>query len=101
VSASKSRGTHNSKKKVKGPYVYLTNFRGTNQPQNIIFLDFFWAFLGEGTSKTRQKISKKNLTIPGTFLASEEPTNHVAGIHMRNVPCSTAEPRSQIQHRAK
>jgi hypothetical protein len=24
-----------------------------------------------------------------------------AGIHMRNVPCSTAEPRSQIQHRAK
>jgi hypothetical protein len=27
-----------SKKKVTDPYVYLINFRGTNQPQDIIFL---------------------------------------------------------------
>jgi hypothetical protein len=54
--------------------------------QTRFFLDFllsrFWAFLGEGSSKTRQKISKTNLTSPGTFLAPEErgtnqPTNHV------------------------
>jgi hypothetical protein len=31
-----------SKKKVTDPYVYLINFRGTNQPQNIIFLHFFF-----------------------------------------------------------
>jgi hypothetical protein len=36
-----------SKKKVTDPYVYLINFRGTNQPQNIIFLHcFFSTFLG-------------------------------------------------------
>jgi hypothetical protein len=35
------------KKKVTDPYVYLINFRGTNQPQNIIFLHFFFStFLG-------------------------------------------------------
>jgi hypothetical protein len=35
------------KKKVTDPCVYLLNFRGTNQPQNIIFLDFFFStFLG-------------------------------------------------------
>jgi hypothetical protein len=48
------------------------------------FLDFllsrFWAFLGEGSSK--------NLTSPGTFLASEEPTNHVGVRHfVLSAPC--------------
>jgi hypothetical protein len=44
-------------------------------------LSRFWAFLpGEalvrGVQKHDKKISRKNLTSPGTFLASEEPTNH-------------------------
>jgi hypothetical protein len=42
--------------------VCLINFRGTNQPQNICFLDFFlvrfWAFLSKGSSKTRFKKCK-------------------------------------------
>jgi hypothetical protein len=54
-----SRGT---KKKTTDPCVYLINFQGTNQPQ--IFLAFFlvpfWAFLGEGSSKTRQNIFAKS-----------------------------------------
>jgi hypothetical protein len=41
-----------------------------------IFSHVFWAFLGEGSKKTRPNISQKKLTSPGTFLASEEPTNH-------------------------
>jgi hypothetical protein len=52
-----------TKKKVTDPCVYLVNFRGTNQPQNIMFLDLFlvrfWAFLGEGSSKTRFKKMQK------------------------------------------
>jgi hypothetical protein len=39
-------------------------------------LSRFWAFLGEGSSKTRYKNLTKKVTSPGTFLASEEPTNH-------------------------
>jgi hypothetical protein len=36
-----------SKKKVTDPCVYLINFRGTDQPQNIIFFTFFFStFLG-------------------------------------------------------
>jgi hypothetical protein len=39
--------------------VYLINFRGTNQPPtfffSLFFLARFWAFLGKGSSKTRQK----------------------------------------------
>ena len=61
---------------------------------NRFFLDFllsrFWAFLGEGSSKTRfKKIGGGGLTSPGTFLASEEPTNHV-GVRRFFfwVPCS-------------
>ena len=42
-------------------------------------------FLGEGSSKARLISPKprlnKNLTSPGTFLASEEPTNHVGARH--------------------
>jgi hypothetical protein len=60
-----------SKKKVTDPCVYLINFRGTNQPQNIIswafFLVHFWAFLGEGSSKTRPKKSKKSKSMSKTF----------------------------------
>jgi hypothetical protein len=61
-----------SKKKVTDPCVYLVNFRGTNQPRNITFLPQsklvrFWAFLGEGSSKTRfkkkmQKVHVKNFS---------------------------------------
>jgi hypothetical protein len=60
-----------SKKKVTDPCVYVINFRGTNQPQSTIFLGFFlvrfWAFLGEGSSKTRllkkmQKVHVKNFS---------------------------------------
>jgi hypothetical protein len=43
---------------------------------SISFLSRFWAFLGEGSLKTRKNL-EKNQTSPGTFLASEEPTNHV------------------------
>jgi hypothetical protein len=43
--------------------------------QNRFFLDFvlsrFWAFLGEGSSKTRQKKSRKKLTSLGTFSAAD------------------------------
>jgi hypothetical protein len=57
--------------------------KSTGEKQNRLFPGFilsrFWAFLGEGSSKTRYK----NLTGPGTFLASPgtflapEETNHV------------------------
>jgi hypothetical protein len=44
---------------------------------SIFFLSRFWAFLGEGSSKTRQKKLTEKSAGPDTFLASEEPTNHV------------------------
>jgi hypothetical protein len=48
--------------------------------KKLFFLLRFWAFLGERSlikfNKHDKKISHKNLTSPGTFLASEEPTNH-------------------------
>jgi hypothetical protein len=48
--------------------------------QNRFFLYFFNHVFGRfsvrGVNKHDKKISQKNLTSPGTFLASEEPTNH-------------------------
>jgi hypothetical protein len=45
--------------------------------QNRFFLDFvlsrFWAFLGEGSSKTPLKQYRKNKSDPGSFLASDPP----------------------------
>jgi hypothetical protein len=53
--------------------------------QNRFFLDFFYHVFGRfsvrGVQKHDKKISKKNLTSPGTFLASEEPTNHPKARH--------------------
>jgi hypothetical protein len=40
-----------------------------------------FAFLGEGSSKTRSKKSKNIWATPGTFLAPEEPTNRVKARH--------------------
>jgi hypothetical protein len=52
---------------------------------NRLFLDFFNHVFGRfsvrGVQKHDKKISKKNLTNPGTFLAPEEPTNHVKVRH--------------------
>jgi hypothetical protein len=45
-----------------------TDFR----EKNSIFFGTFWAFLGEGSSKTRQKYRKKSG--PGRFLVSDPPT---------------------------
>jgi hypothetical protein len=41
----------------------------------------FGRFSVRGVQKHDKKISKKNLTSPGTFLAPEEPTNHVKVRH--------------------
>ena len=60
--------------------------------QNLFFLDFFNHVFGRfsvrGVQKHDKKNSKKNLTNPGTFLASEEPTNHVgARRFFLSAPC--------------
>jgi hypothetical protein len=66
----------------------IENILQKNRPKNPkpIFSRFlFITFLGV----SRQKISKPNLTNPGTFLASEEPTNHVGARHFfLSAPCS-------------
>jgi hypothetical protein len=53
--------------------------------QNRFFLDFFYHVFGRfsvrGVEKHDKKISPKNLTNPGTVLASEEPTNHPKARH--------------------
>jgi hypothetical protein len=54
-------------------------------------LSRFWAFLGGGSSKTRLKNLGKNLTNPGTFLAPEQPTNHV-GVRHFVVECALRVP---------
>jgi hypothetical protein len=41
-----------------------------------IFLSRFWAFLEEGSSKTRFKKYRKNKSDPSPFLASDPPTHH-------------------------
>jgi hypothetical protein len=40
------------------------------------FLSRFWAFLDEGSSKTRQKINRKNKSHPSPFSYSDPPTHH-------------------------
>jgi hypothetical protein len=39
-------------------------------------LSRFWAFLGEGSSKTRLEKYRKNKSDPSPFLASDPPTHH-------------------------
>jgi hypothetical protein len=63
----------------------------TKQPtkkKNIFFLDLFYHVFGQcfsarGVQRHDKKVSKKILANPGTgtFLASEEPTNHVGVRH--------------------
>jgi hypothetical protein len=61
---------------------FKKNLQKNPNPICFSFLGFgfvlsrFRAFLGEGSSKTREKISRKKLNSPGTFLTPEEPTNH-------------------------
>jgi hypothetical protein len=59
IGTTKGHGHGALEKKVTVPCVYLISFRGPNQAQDIFsslfFLVRFWAFLGEGSSKTRQK----------------------------------------------
>jgi hypothetical protein len=60
------------KNKVTDPCVYLVNFRGTNQPLNITFLPKtklvrFWAFRGEGSSKTRLKKKMQKVHVKNFF----------------------------------
>jgi hypothetical protein len=60
---------------------YIKRFtKKSTKIQNRFFLNFFSHVFGRfsvrGVQKHDKKISQKNLTNPGTFLASEEPTNH-------------------------
>jgi hypothetical protein len=48
--------------------------------QTDFFLVFFYHVFGRFSVRGVQKY-EKNLTSPGTFLASEEPTNHVGARH--------------------
>jgi hypothetical protein len=48
---------------------------------SILVYHVFGRFLVRGVQKHDKKISPKNLTNPGTFLASEEPTNHPKARH--------------------
>jgi hypothetical protein len=41
-----------------------------------LFLSRFWAFLGEGSSKTRKKNIEKNKSDPVPFSYSDPPTHH-------------------------
>jgi hypothetical protein len=43
---------------------------------SILFLSRFWAFLDEGSSKTRQKKYQKNQSHPSPFSYSDPPTHH-------------------------
>ena len=74
----KKRFTKKSCRKV------FTN-KSTKQSQtdffSILFYHVFGRFSVRGVQKHDKKISGKNLTNPGTFLASEEPTNHVGVRH--------------------
>jgi hypothetical protein len=65
----------------------VEKFLQKNRPKNPkpIFFDFFNHVFGRfsvrGVQKHDKKNLGKNLTNPGTFLASEEPTNHVGARH--------------------
>ena len=48
---------------------------------SIFFYHVFGRFSVRGVQKHDKKVSEKNLTNPGTFLAPEEPTNHVKVRH--------------------
>jgi hypothetical protein len=78
-------GDGSSKALQKTFYKQIVSKKSTKKPKtdffSVLFLSRFWTFLGEGSSKTRLKNLKKNLTSPGTFLAPEEPTNHVGARH--------------------
>jgi hypothetical protein len=59
--------------------------KSTKKPKtdffSILFYHVFGRFSVRGVQKHDKQISKKNLTNPGTFLAPEEPTNHVKVRH--------------------
>jgi hypothetical protein len=59
--------------------------KSTKKSQTDFFSIFFYHVFGRFSVKGVQKHDKKNLekklTSPGTFLASEEPTNHVGARH--------------------
>jgi hypothetical protein len=71
---------HHKKRFTKQPCRGLFTKKSTKNPKPIsprFFANALSeALLGEGSSKARLKNLTKNLTGPGTFLASEEPTNH-------------------------
>jgi hypothetical protein len=79
VFLSNGSSKHNKKRFVKT--IVSKSKKNRQKIPNRFFLDLFYhvflAFLGEGSSKTRLKKLGKKLTNPGTFSASEEPTNHV------------------------
>jgi hypothetical protein len=78
---------HNKKRLTKKSSRKLFTKKSTKNPKPIFsrFSFFFYHVFGRfsvrGVQKHDKKISKKNLTSPGTFLASEEPTNHVGVRH--------------------
>jgi hypothetical protein len=58
---------------------------------SVLFHHVFGRFSVRGVKKHDKKISQKNLTNPGTFLASEEPTNHV-GVRHFFFECPLSQP---------
>jgi hypothetical protein len=68
-------------KKIDGPPRTFAKSQTHPPTIRLFFLDFFlksrfWAFLGEGSSKTRSKKYRKNKSDPSPFLASDPPTHH-------------------------
>jgi hypothetical protein len=71
---------HYKKRLTKKSCRKLFTKKSTRKSQTDFFSIFFYHVFGRfsvrGVQKHDKKISKKNLTSPGTFLASEEPTNN-------------------------
>jgi hypothetical protein len=72
-------------KQIVLPKNRVEKFLQKNQQQKTDFFSRFFLVFGcfsvREVQKHNKKISKTNLTSPGTFLAPEEPTNHVKARH--------------------
>jgi hypothetical protein len=70
-----------TKKSCRKPFTKKSTKKSQTDFFSIFFYHVFGRFSVRGVQKHEKKISKTNLTNPGTFLASEEPTNHVGARH--------------------
>jgi hypothetical protein len=66
-----------TKKSCRKPFYKKIDKKSQTYFFSIFFYHVFGRFSVRGVQKHDEKLSKKKLTNPGTFLASEEPTNHV------------------------